>query len=548
MGEFRLLNYAFKTLIRRHFGVIPILYHLQFMRYQLRYFCVIVTLLVGVTGLQSAGAQYSFDALRLSRQVPGQDAHSLALGSSSAAQMQGFGSYLINPAVAAKRQTSYFSMGLGMRDVSQESNYIGQTTSFDDSQTGITHAGFAYSVPTAVGSLIVGGGYTQTADFNSAYNINAFNDFTSRTYQFLTDYTSDIAFNTFAIDEPEGELRSVFDFGGFAGVDQYAETTRRGQSGEYGLFLATEFQRDLFIGVSVGVPVSNYKFDQFFIEEAAWDLSGEPLYTGEENTGTYNIDQLLFEEQLRVDAVGWNAAIGLLYTGLPMLDIGGSFKSGTRWNVEEQFDAFVQTEFLDVVTYDGQVQADNGDTFGPVVSSDMSGEYSYKVTSPSRIYLGSSTKGLPFFNLSFSAERINYSSIQLDDFDTQDRRLQISENNFINDNFLDVWDFRAGAAFTHFEKVEPRLGWALMSNPIAYLEENDRQFLSAGLGIGLHQSMNIDIAVQYGIWSTTEDVYYVDESTGIIEDEATGAPVTFFETADQDVERFHATIGLNIRF
>ncbi len=506
-------------------------------------------LFVTLLGVTASNAQYSFDALRLSTQVPGQDPHSIALGSSSAAQLQGFGSYLINPAVAAKMETSMFTAGLGVREVTQESNYIGQLSTFDDNQTGLTHIGFAYKAPTVVGSLVLGGGYVQTADFNSAFTINAFNDFTSRTYQSLTDYTGDIAFDVFAIDAANGRDQSVFDFGGeFYGVDQYAETLHRGQSGEYNLFVATEFQEDMFVGVSLGIPVSNYRFDQVFIEEAAWDQHGEPYYTGIQNSGTFNIDRVMYDEQLRVDAVGWNARLGLLYSGLPFVDFGGSYTSGTRWNVEERFDAFVQSEFLDVVTLDGEVQTENGDTFGPVMSSSLEGEYSYSVTSPARIHLGAATKDLPFVDLSVSAERINYSSIRLRNFDAQDRHTEISENNFINDNFLDVWNFRAGAAITSFGSFQPRLGWAWMRNPVDYIADNERHFFSAGIGIGLHQSMNLDFAVQYGVWNTTEDIYHVDESTGLIVDDQSGAPVTFFETADQDVERFHATIGLNIRF
>ncbi len=499
-------------------------------------------------GAVTASAQYSFDALRLATQVPGQDAHSVALGSSSAAQLQGFGSYIVNPAVAGRIPSSYFTAGIGMREVNQESVYIGQSTEFDDDQTGLTHVGFAYRVPTEVGSLVIGGGYAQTADYNTAFNVNAHNDFTSRTYQFLTDYTGDIAFNTFAIDDIHNELESVFEYGGFMGVDQYAERTRRGQSGEYSLFLATEFQEDLFVGLSVSVPVSNTVTQEIFIEESPLDPSGQPVYTGEENTGTYNIDQVLFEEKLRVDAIGLNARAGLLYTGLPMLNLGASYTTGTRWNVEETFDAFIQTRFFDVVTLDGDVQTDgDGEPFGPQLQDELQGEYSYSVTTPSRLQLGASTKNLPLVRLSASAERINYSSISLSDFDAADRETQISENNFINENFRDVWNFRAGAAITLFESFEPRFGWALMSNPVDYIEDNDRQFLSAGIGIGLNQAMSLDIGLQYGLWNTTEDLYYVDAATGIIVGDD-GAPVTFYETAQQDVERFHATFGVQIRF
>ncbi len=502
-----------------------------------------------LAGMTSAQAQYSFDALRLSTQLPGQDPHSIALGSSSVSQLQGFGSYLNNPAVAAKIPASAFSAGIGVREISTESTYLDVNRNFTENQTGVTHIGFSYKMPTVVGSLVFGGGYVQTADYNSAFTIDAYNDLTSRTYQFLTDYTNDMAYNTFAIDDFNGFQESVFEYGGFQGVDQFAETTRRGQSGEYSIFLATEFQEDFFLGLSVGIPVSKSVFEQVFIESSPLDVSGRPVYSGEQNTGTFNISRVLFEEKITVDAVGYNARIGLLYSGLDMVDLGASYTTGTRWNVEERFDAFVQTRFRDVVTVDGEVIVDgDGNTFGPQLSDELSGEYSYKVRTPARINLGASTKNLPFADISASAERVNYSSIRLSDFDSADREVEIDENNFINRNFKDVWNFRVGAAFKVSDSFEPRIGWSFMPNPISYLENNDRHYLSAGLGIGINQRTTFDFGIQYGLWKTTEDLYYVDASTGIIVDPNTNAPVTFFETADLDVDRFHATFGITFRF
>lgn len=498
--------------------------------------------------LQTAWAQYSFDALRMATQVPGQDAQSMAQASSSVAGLQGFGSFLINPATAGLIQESYFSAGIGMREVSQNTTYLGTATSFDDQQAGITHVGFAYRVPTVVGSLALGGGYSQTADYNQAHTISAFNDFTSRTYQFLTDYTQDIAFNTFAIDEANGMLESVFEYGGFQGVNQFAETRRRGQSAEYQIFLATEFQKNFFIGLSLGIPVSQSVFQQVFIESDPRD-GGKPLYSGEAGTGSYNVDRMLFEERIRVNAVGLNSRIGFVFTGLPMLQVGGSYSTSTRWNVEERFDAFIQTHFDDVVTLDGTVLTDGqGNTYGPVMSDRLDGEYSYKLTTPARMMAGVSTRDLPFARLYASVGRIAYSRIRFRDFDVQDREVQINENKFVSESFSDVWNIRAGAAITLFDQVEPRFGWAMMDNPVSYLDDNIRQFLSFGLGIGLNQSMSLDFALQYGFWNTEDDLYYVDQATGIITDGQTGAPITFIETAEQEVSRLHAAIGLSIRF
>lgn len=493
-------------------------------------------------------AQYAMDALRLSKQVPSFDPHSMALGGSSGAQFHGFGSFLVNPATVSLVPDSYFSIGLGIREVSQESDFLGQNVSFDQNQTGLTHLGFAYSFPTITGSLVFGGGFSQTADYNSAFKINAYNNLSSRTYQFLTDYANDIAFNTFALDQgPEG-LMSVFEFGGFMGVDQYAETTRRGQSGEYSLFLGTEFQKDLHLGVSVGIPVSSSEFRQIFIEEAPFDNNGQRLYTGLAGSGTFNIDRVLFEEKVSVDAVGLNARLGFIYTGLPWVDAGISYTTRTRWSVEERLDAFLQTRFTDVVTFDGLVMEDDGQTFGPQISDDLRGEYSYSARTPSRIHISAASKQLPHVDVSLAAERIQYSNIRLSGFDIADRDLEIAENNVIDESFNDVWNLRAGLRVTMFSSIEPRFGYARMQNPVNYIPDNVRQYLSGGVGIGINQAMSIDFALQYGFWNTTEDLYYVDASTGLFEDSATGAPVTFIETTGLSMDRIHAMFGINIRF
>ncbi len=504
-----------------------------------------VMLLSAWTSNVFAQATYSYDVLRMTQHVPGQDAHSIGLGSSSAAQLQGFGSFLVNPAVAAKNSSSFISIGLGIREVTQESVFplgetadFGQRNTLDDHQTGLLNFGFSYEVPTVVGSLVVGGGYAQTADYNSAYSINAFNDLTSRTFRFTSDYIGrhGVGYTAFALDSLNGDLLSIFEFGGYAGVDQVADIKYRGQSGEYSLFLATEFQKDLFVGVSVGIPVSRSSFSQTFFEYAPLDF-----YTGEAGTGTFNIDQIHFEESVKVDAVGLNARLGFLYSGLPLIDIGASYTTRTRWNIEERLDAFVQSRFQgNQVIEDGEVIED-----GNVFSDEFRGEISYKATTPSRIHIGASTKDLPLVNFSVSTERINYSNIRLRGFDVEFRENERFENNYINQNFQNVWNFRAGATVTMFDAVEPRVGWAWMGNPRNYIDNNERHFLSAGLGIGMSQRLGLDFAIQYGFWESTEDLYqspfYYDADGEFVFE-----PV--IEEIEVDMDRFHVTFGITYRF
>src|SRR5690606_34983810 len=120
-------------------------------------------------------AQNRFDALRYSQTSPGFDANSLSLSGASFARYNGFGSIYVNPAVAGLAPKSEFSLGLSSRSVSEETTYLNTLTKFDDQQTGISNLGYLFRFPTEAGSLVLGGGYNQIANFNRATSINPFN-------------------------------------------------------------------------------------------------------------------------------------------------------------------------------------------------------------------------------------------------------------------------------------------------------------------------------------------------------------------------------------
>lgn len=165
--------------------------------------CGLVLLAAGLGTIPTAEAQNRFDALRFSTQYPAGDAMNAA-GSAAAADFLDYASVLQNPATLGLAPNSSFNLGLGLRNISEEARYLGSTNSFDDSQTRFTNLGFVYKLPTVQGSLVIGGGYNQTADFNRAYRINAFNERSSITdFFFDNDFYFDTAFNAFAIEEDD---------------------------------------------------------------------------------------------------------------------------------------------------------------------------------------------------------------------------------------------------------------------------------------------------------------------------------------------------------
>ncbi|MEX1212357.1 MAG: hypothetical protein WEA36_05905 [Balneolaceae bacterium] len=490
--------------------------------------------------------------------MPGQSAQSIGQAGSSVAQFHGFGSHIQNPATPALINRSAASIGFASRNMEQESLYLGQWSNDQGGQYALTHAGYDHHGETSWRTISIGGGYTQTADYNRAFTVSGFNDLTSRTFQSLNDYSANAAYDAYALDEDgNADLRSIYEVGGFEGVNQFTRWTGQGHSGEYSAYIATEFVEDLFVGISGSIPVSNYSLSTILTER------GGDYYSGENGTGTYNVDQVLYEERVDVSAQGVLGRIGIVYTGLDALDVGASYTTTTRWKVDEDRFTQIQTSFDGPVTLDGQeLQQET------VFESELEGRISYEVTSPARYQIGFATKesfGIPWMTLFATGEYIDYGRIDLSDFEAPDldderpvngnsnnylqgadyRQMQINENNTVADEFLSVWNFRGGVALTGHDTFEPRIGYSRIGNNLRSQRENVKQYVSAGLGIGVHERLVLDIGVRYGFWEESSDLYRVDAETDrVIVD---GEAINFSETVRQDVQSIHGAIGLSVQ-
>src|SRR5699024_3711614 len=137
------------------------------------------TILVGLLTVSSVYGQDAGDVLRYSLEYPSYDAVTLVMP--GVAGPTGFGAYQENPAVMAMFDQSYFSAGLSGRTVKENATYLDNTSSFNDNQANIGNIGFVYNLPTERGKLTIGGGYSQTHDFNRAFSANTYNNLTTIT-------------------------------------------------------------------------------------------------------------------------------------------------------------------------------------------------------------------------------------------------------------------------------------------------------------------------------------------------------------------------------
>ncbi|MEX0686607.1 MAG: hypothetical protein WD267_13710 [Balneolales bacterium] len=482
---------------------------------------ILLITLITTIPFQEIKAQYRIDALRYTFELPGQDAANMGMGGASVALGQDFGSFVLNPATAAMgSRPSYFSFGLGTRDIREEDSYINQTMEFSDTQTGITNFGMVFQAPTERGALSFGLGYSQTADFNRALNINDFNDLTTITDWFLEagDDFFEPAFNAIAIDTftENGEefigssWRPPFS-SQYVGVDQYAEMTERGQMGEYTLFASTEFIENFFVGLSLNLTAGSYSYRRTFIEEQP-DIQND-----------YDVISIFTDEEINASIGGVHARIGGVYKFLPWFNVGVSYTTPSKLKISEDFSNLINTTFVPGTFGDGDVWED-----------EYSGAFDYTVSRPARFSIGAAVDDLGGLSATVSAERVDYSNINLG-FDGE-RLLERNENMLIREEYEEVINLRTGLSYT-MDVVTLRAGYALVPSARKDFSKADRQYYSGGVGFGLAEGLTLDFSLQMGRWED-ENILYTFTNNDRLEG----------EFVDEQVTRFHGIIGLRFAF
>ena len=448
-------------------------------------------------------AQDETDVLRYNLQYPSYDPVTLVMPGVSSAT--GFGAYQENPASMAFFDKSFISFGLSGRQVSAEGAYLDNTTEFDDAQANVGEAGFVYKVPTLQGSLVIGGGYSQTTDFNQVLAINGRNEQSTLTdfYASLprTDPLNQAAFEAYAIEDIEttgGDTTSISIFRllpagvDYPGINQIMEKTERGVLGEYSLFAATELQRNLMVGLSLGWTTGSYRQVREFLEDDRFnDYNDQFIDSDGDGNPDTDIASILSVRTIEADLNAFDARLGLVYRLTPNLQIGGSYHLRGAVQVDERFNTEITTRL------------DNGAE--PFFGEDP-GEFRYEVERPDRYNLGITLSDLSNLTISASAEAVRYSEARIE-FDELDLS---SRESFINDevasSYQDVINLRAGLEYELNPMFTPRVGYAWYPSPKRNIRA-DRQFFSGGFSIKFLENASFDFGAQYALWEDEQVLY-----------------------------------------
>jgi hypothetical protein len=401
---------------------------------------------------------------------------------------------------------------------------LDNTTDFSDDQTDIGDVGFVYKVPTARGSLVVGGGYSQTTDFNRAFSASGFNDFSTITdlYAYLprTDSVNTVAYNVYAIEDVNADssvsiLRFGLPFSAFPGINQDIEVIEEGRLGEYSAFFATELLKNFSVGISIGYLTGTYSYRREFLEsDRRGNYDGQFIDSDGDGDFDTDIDDIYSINTVTAELEAFSARLGLVYQPIANLDLGLSYEFPARFRINELYNFQMTTTF------------DNGIQY----SAESPGRFIYNIVRPQRVKAGFTFEADEGLILSASAEAVPYSQGRIEFDEIELNVLENNINSTVESNLSDVINLRGGLAFKVNERFTPRIGYAYFPSPQDEAG-SARQFISGGFSAELTEGLVLDFGLQYSFWEDQNVLY----STPRV-----------FEVVQEDVRRIQAMVGIKM--
>lgn len=430
------------------------------------------------------------------------------------ATKSGIGSFMDNPASMALYERSYMDFGLSYGTVQEDATYLNNSQTQDNNQFNLSNIGFLYTFPTEQGSFVIGAAYSRHTSFNRGLGFSARNENSTITDEFKTNGSiyQQIAYETYAIDYLDfpqdcgydgdqfigGGCESIFRtgfydnnddyiFGEYLGIQQQGEIMQSGGGGEYSLFFATEFQKNLMLGASIGLISGTFEYDRIFQEiDNLGDYNSDII----DVDGGTDIDNILLDDNLTTRYNGFRARAGLLYKLTDNVNIGASYTLPTTISVDEEFDASIITTF------------DNDTEFSDATDT----EFSYNVKYPGISALGVAIQDFSGLSVSVSAEYIDYSSTEIEFEESVDFNSEMDENENIKNMFQPVWSYRAGLAYELNPDLTLRGGYSF--KPSRFEDGiDDRTAYSFGAGFALAEGVHFDVTARYLTWEEESTVY-----------------------------------------
>ena len=270
-------------------------------------------------------AQNDIDAFRFSQYDYEGTARFMGAGGAFSSVGAEFSALNVNPAaigVYKKNEISFTPLVISIYN--NNSLYNGQNSRTSNVKYSLTNAGGAFRIglPEVSGwkSINLGFGYNRICDYNNTFRIEG----TSHNSSMMDEFVANIqgknpgtfgdneymAWQTYLIeyDTLSGQCYTPF---AHKSLHQKMVVESSGANDEMAFSIGGNYNDQIFIGATIGVPVINYNEKTKYIEE-------------DDQNSTY-ISSYEINEKLRVRTTGVNLKLGIIYQPVEFVRIGAAF-------------------------------------------------------------------------------------------------------------------------------------------------------------------------------------------------------------------------------
>lgn len=412
----------------------------------------------------------------------------------------GLGGYIDNPASIALLESGLaIEFGITYRSLREEVIYQGVANENSLGSSGLSNFNLLYSRGGEGRGLILAAGYTDHSVFDRTVAFNSFNDNSTITDLFKTAGSpyQGIARETGALvagDESglwfDSAFRSALDRpADFPGIRQQADIVQSGEGGELSFALATELQPGLLVGISMGSLSGSHHYRRVFHEV---DDAGH-FQSTENDTGGASIYSVTLEDQMESSFSGIRTRVGMVYTLMQGLTIGGSYTFPTTVTVEESLNASLR------------VREDRFNEENDRIESREENNV-FDVLYPSMISLGAALTGVSGFSASLSFDYADYRQVRIDFLESELFETEMRENEVIRKEYAETLSIRGGIAWEMNEEIVLRAGYAVF--PSVYLGGADwKKVISLGTSIRMSERIRLDFGARYLMTQDQSTIY-----------------------------------------
>lgn len=282
-------------------------------------------------------------------------------------------------------------------------------------------------------------------------------------------------------------------------VDQYTAIETRGSIGEYALSVGFNFIDKLYIGATLGIQSVSYRRNTFYGENYLYPIDDMP----DGNTMPYQLEYMNYQQITQISGTGVNFKLGITWRPVHWLRIGAAFHTPTAYNLTLQYYGDMWSKTFSAGSNPDGYKLNNDGTFDDYVESpswEDSGEYAWRVSSPSRLMVGAAVTIAKRVIISADYEASFYNKTRLRGSPIQGLDYTGVMNNF----FKTSNTIRLGAEFRVLPALDLRAGyiWSgsslkrpndIYTHPIT----KQQSYITAGAGVRLSDMVYLDLAYQY---------------------------------------------------